>query len=117
MQKRTFKISGQRRFYMSKYKAIKTQHPDRTWFDSKKEAKRYAELLILQRAGEISNLELQPRYNMILNGVKICSYSADFRYQDGLELVVEDVKGYKTPVYNLKKKMMKAFHSIEIFET
>jgi hypothetical protein len=54
---------------------------------------------------------------MILNGVKICSYSADFRYQDGLELVVEDVKGYKTPVYNLKKKMMKAFHSIEIFET
>tara|TARA_R110000782_G_scaffold240221_1_gene326673 strand:- start:23 stop:331 length:309 start_codon:yes stop_codon:yes gene_type:complete len=102
---------------MSKYKAIKTQHPDGTWFDSKKEAKRYAELLILERAYEITNLELQPRYDMILNGVKICSYSADFRYQDGLKLVVEDVKGYKTPVYNLKKKMMRAFHAIEIFET
>ena len=103
--------------FMSKYKAIKTQNPDGTWFDSKKEAKRYAELLILQRSGQISNLRLQPRYDMILNGVKICSYSADFRYLDGLKLVVEDVKGYKTPVYNLKKKMMRAFHAIEIFET
>ena len=102
---------------MSKYKAIKTQHPDGTWFDSKKEEKRYTELLILQRAGKISNLELQPRYDMILNGVEICYYQADFRYQEGLKLIVEDVKGFKTPMYNLKKKMMRAFHAIEIFET
>jgi len=86
-------------------------------FDSIRESVRYLDLKILERAGEIRNLELQPRYDFVLNGVKMGFYKADFRYIDNGVLIIEDVKGMKTPVYNLKKKMMKAFHNIEILET
>lgn len=100
----------------NKYNAKKTMIHG-TWFDSKKEADRYLELKLLERAGEITNLELQPQYVFKLNGVKICTYRADFRYcEDGLS-VVNDVKGYKTQIYKIKKKMMKAFYGIEILET
>lgn len=78
-------------------------------FDSKKEASRYFELKMLQRAGELSNLELQPRIPLMVNGVKIGAYVGDFRYQTKSgDLVVEDVKSpvTKTPVYNLKKKIL-----------
>lgn len=86
-------------------------------FDSQKEGSRYLELKLLERANEIIGLELQPRYDFEHNGVKMGFYKADFRYWEHGKQVVEDVKGYKTPMYNLKKKMMKAFHGIEILET
>lgn len=89
-------------------------------FDSQKEGKRYSLLKILELAGQIHDLKLQPRYDFELNGVKMGFYKADFSYiEDGPDgdYIVEDVKGMKTPVYNLKKKMMKAFHGIDIFET
>jgi len=104
---------------MSKYKAKRTEF-DGIWFDSKREAARYKELKLLEAAGEIRNLILQPRFNFELNGVKMGFYKADFQYEDRLKdwaIVIEDVKGVKTPVYNIKKKMMRAFHGIEIFET
>jgi ABC-type phosphate/phosphonate transport system substrate-binding protein len=90
-------------------------------FDSKKEALRYQQLLHLQEAGEIKNLQCQPRYNFVYNDVKIGFYKADFRYYDLADnkWVVEDVKSVATqklPVYRLKKKLMKAFHNIEIKE-
>lgn len=78
-------------------------------FDSKKEANRYFELKMLQAGGEINNLELQPRIPLIVNGVKIATYIGDFRYKTKSgDLVVEDVKSQatKTPVYNLKKKIL-----------
>ena len=87
-------------------------------FDSAKEAKRYGELKVLQRAGEITSLELQPRFPIVINGVKVCTYVADFGYVDQIgSPVVEDCKGFKTREYTLKRKLMKAVHGIDILET
>ena len=100
----------------NKYRAIKTIVDDIT-FDSKKEARRYVQLKLLVKAGVVTKLELQPRYDLIINTVKCGFYKADFRYFENGKEVVEDVKGMKTPVYNLKKKLIKAIYGIEIFET
>lgn len=106
---------------MSKYGAIKTE-VDGLVFASKAEARRYGELRLLERAGKIAGLELQPRYRLVVNGVLIGTYVGDFRYEEDTAEpfdpeVVEDVKGVKTPVYRLKKKLMKAIYGIEIRET
>lgn len=100
----------------NKYRAIKTI-VDGIKFDSKKEARRYQELKLLEKSGEITNLTLQPRFDLIINDVKCGFYKADFQYETAFESIVEDVKGMKTPVYNLKKKLIKAIYGIEIFET
>jgi hypothetical protein len=100
----------------NKYGAKKTV-VDGITFDSKREAKRYGELKLMERAGYIANLQLQPRYDFVINGVKCGFYKADFKYSDELGVRVEDVKGMKTPVYRLKKKLMKALHDIDILET
>lgn len=88
-------------------------------FASQKEGKRYCDLLLLVAAGEIFNLKLQPRFPIIINGVKVCTVVADFQYleQGASHKTVEDVKGFLTPVYKLKKKLMKAVYGIEVFET
>jgi len=103
---------------MNKYKAIKTVVEGIT-FDSKKEARRYLQLKLLVRAGAITDLELQPKFDLMVNGTKCGFYKADFRYVDVSlnKVIIEDVKGMKTPVYNLKKKLIKAIYGIEIFET
>lgn len=87
-------------------------------FDSMAEAKRYYILTIRQSMGEISGLELQPRYPLVVGTTKVCTYVADFRYVDTKtgETVVEDVKGVKTPVYRLKAKLMLALHGIRVVE-
>jgi len=102
--------------FRSKYKAVKTE-VDGIMFDSKREAARYMELRLLERAGEIKNLELQPAFECRIDGKKICTYKADFRYFTAKECVVEDVKGMKTPVYRLKKKLVEAlFPGVKIQE-
>ena len=89
-------------------------------FSSRKEANRYQELLYMERAGLIRNIELQPRYDLIVNGRKCGFYKADFRYEkkNTGEIVVEDVKSpvTKTPVYMLKRKLVKAIYDIDIQE-
>lgn len=83
-------------------------------FDSVKEANRYQELKLMERAGAIKDLELQPRFELVPKfshegeTFRKVEYVADFRYYDvGLDReVVEDVKGYKTEVYKIKKKML-----------
>ena len=87
-------------------------------FASKAEAKRYGELKLLEKAGEITRLTLQARYRLTVNGVKICDYIADFAYLSGPKntLTVEDVKGVRTAVYRIKKKLMKAIYGIDIVE-
>lgn len=90
---------------------------DNIVFDSKKEAARYVELKSLLKAGAISDLELQVRFPLSVNGQKICVYVADFCYKSKGKTIVEDVKGVKTGIYRLKNKMMKAIYGIEIFET
>ncbi len=85
-------------------------------FDSKREAVRYGVLKLLVTAGLITDLRLQVPYQITINGVKVCKYVADFVYIDQGKEVVEDVKGMKTPVYNLKKKLMLACFGVSISE-
>ncbi len=101
----------------SKYHNQKTLH-NGIQFDSRKEADRYRDLLLLERAGKIRNIELQPRYDLVVNGQKLGFYKADFRYEVRAtgEVIVEDVKGVRTAVYCLKKKLVKALYEIEIIE-
>jgi hypothetical protein len=86
-------------------------------FASKKEGARYLELKLLERAGKIKNLELQPRFDFVINGVNCGFYKGDFRYFEGGHRIVEDVKGMRTPVYNLKAKLLRALYNVEIKET
>lgn len=92
-----------------KYNARKVEY-DGMMFDSKKEMQRYSELKLLETAGEISQLELQPSFEIVVNGQRICKYRADFRYIEFGRPIVEDVKGFKTPVYKLKAKLFKALY-------
>lgn len=88
-------------------------------FHSKKEANRFVVLKLLQKTGKISDLRLQPTFEIKVCGEKICKYIADFQYVENGRLVVEDVKSTATatPVYKLKKKLMWAVLKIEILET
>ena len=101
----------------SKYKNIITKVGN-IKFHSKKEAKRYQELLLLKKAGEIKELELQYPFKVAIENKHICTYYADFVYQDQDDnMTVEDVKGgIKTPVYKLKKRLVEAYWGIKITE-
>ena len=125
--------------YKSKYYNIKTRALDGTVFDSLKEARRWDELTLLQRAGKIFDLQRQVKYELIpaqyqtyerygkkgqrlKDGVrllekKVC-YVADFVYTNAEtgENVVEDSKGVRTKDYILKRKLMLAVHGIRIKE-
>lgn len=108
-------------------------------FDSKREATRYTELKLLQRAGKISGLELQKPFELIpaqyeeskevyTRGPKkgqpkrgkcleqSVVYKADFVYKENGKLVVEDAKGTKTRDYIIKRKLMLYVHGIRIRE-
>ena len=80
-------------------------------FDSIKESKRYLELQSLVLAGAIDDLELQPRFEIVpqhkFNGKTQAkrSYVADFKYNEGNNIVVEDVKGFQTAMYRLKRSL------------
>ena len=115
-----------------KYNAVRTWEQGH-WFASKREAARYQELLLLEKAGEITDIELQPRFPLctlapgngrqsdVFNGpseVQVAVYVADFRYVDrqARDIVVEDVKGVRTAVYRLKKRFVEAQYGITISE-
>lgn len=85
-------------------------------FRSKAEAKRYGELKLLEKAGEIRHLELQPAFPLTAHDRKLATYVADFRYQQNGAVIVEDVKGMLTPMYRLKKKWVQLQYGIEITE-
>lgn len=88
-------------------------------FDSRGEARRWGELKLLERAGQIRDLERQVPYRLEVNGELVSKYVADFRYFDRAKnvTVVEDHKGFRTPEYRIKAKLMKALHRVEILET
>lgn len=109
----------------SKYRNRRTV-VDGISFASAKEARRYGELLLLQKAGQIADLKLQPRIKLQAGGVHICDYVADFFYyaRDSAPFndfdygpIYEDCKGFKTPIYRLKKKLVLALTGITITET
>jgi hypothetical protein len=109
------KGKGQGAKYGSKAEVV-----DGIRFDSKKEAGRYSDLKIEDRAGTIQELELKPEYRLEVNGQLICKYYPDFRYKRNGLLVVEDVKSAATRLkasYRLKRKLMKSIFNIIILET
>lgn len=114
-------------FARNKYHAKKVTL-DGIRFDSKKEACRWAELKVMEKAGLIKELERQVRFCLIPTIVgengkvrqRETNYVADFRYYEKQgehwEQVVEDAKGIRTDVYKIKKKLMLWRYGIEIRE-
>ena len=105
---------------MNKYRAKKVSL-DGHVFDSKAEARRYGELRLMQKSDDIADLRIHPIFPLVVNGTKISSYVADFRYYDSYKncWVVEDVKSpvtAKLPAFIMKKKLMLALYGIEVKE-
>lgn len=112
------RLTGQR----NKFGAV-TTHVDGIRFDSRKEARRYQELKLLERAGEITQLDVHPEFPLWATECDekpFAKYIADFRYIDRRSghLVVEDVKSRatRTAVYRLKKQLAQRQHGIVITE-
>lgn len=110
----------------SKYGATKVT-VDGVTFDSKREARRYADLKLLERAGDIRNLELQPKFPIVIKGEEVriksrgyskkgraVKYIADFAYFRGHERIVEDSKGFDTPVSRLKRALVEHIYNVKI---
>lgn len=104
--------------FPSKYKAVKTI-VDGIKFDSKKEAKRYQELKLLEQSNEIKGLKLQVPFILIDKSEygRVIKYVADFVYIRDGEEIVEDCKGFRTDVYRLKKRMFEERYKRKIFES
>jgi len=103
---------------MSKYRNRKII-VDNITFASYVECGRYRYLKLIERLGEIKNLTLQPKFDFTLPNVKkkLFTYIADFAYTDKKNnQIIEDLKGFKTPIYRLKKKLIEAQHNIKITE-
>lgn len=124
---------------MNKYHSQKVTYGGEK-FDSNREFKRWCELLLLEKAGRITNLKRQVKFELIPTqreastdiykagpqkglpkpGVvleKPCTYVADFAYYQDGKYIVEDAKGCRTEVYKIKKKLMLWVHGIRILET
>lgn len=103
----------------SKWKNVRCE-ADGKKFDSKHEKDRYMQLKMLQNAGEISNLRVKPRYELIVNKVKICErgFYPDFSYEQDGKTVIEDTKSKATvtDVYKMKRQLLKALYGLEIVE-
>lgn len=96
---------------------------DNVTYDSIKEYNRYCKLNLLERSGEITGLKRQVKYDLIpsqrINNKVVerpVTYIADFVYRQNGELVVEDVKGFKTKEYIIKRKLMLYIYGIQISE-
>lgn len=110
----------------SKYKAQRSMS-DGILFDSKKEAARYSQLRLMEMERKISDLKRQVRFQLakVIDGKdyivrtptgRCMSYLADFSYYDNTakRTVVEDVKGYDTPVSAIKRAIVKMFYDIDV---
>lgn len=106
----------------SKYGSRKVTRDGMT-FDSQKEYRRFCELRLLERAGKVTDLQRQVKFELIPSqriGGKVveraCNYIADFVYTENGKKVVEDTKGFKTTDYIIKRKLMLWVHGIRINE-
>ena len=99
----------------NKYRNVRTE-VDGIKFDSKREAARYSELKLLERAGEIRSLLLQPRYPLVVSGKHVCTYVGDFQYDDTStgRRITEDAKGVKTRDFIIKAKLFHALYGREV---
>lgn len=105
----------------SKYKALKTKIDDIV-FDSALEAKRYKQLKLLEDAGAIKNLILQPKFRLMDSfkyddkTIRAIDYIADFMYEENGKVIVEDVKGIRTKDYIIKSKLFIKKYTIDLGE-
>lgn len=103
----------------SKYRALKTTVGGIT-FDSGLEARRYTQLKILETAGTIKNIQLQPKFRLMdsykYNGktIRAIDYVADFMYEEDGKRIVEDVKGIRTKDYIIKSKLFIKKYILEL---
>ena len=104
---------------VSKYSNKQAIARDGAVFPSKKECRRYEELVLLERIGEIKDLARQVRWTLIptQDGERCVQYVSDFQYldRDG-KLHVEDTKGFRTKDYIIKRKLLKWVHGVTIEE-
>lgn len=108
--------------------ASERRHPrTNELFHSKAELKRCLELELMQRAGEIADLQRQVQFSLTVPAHRaptgnwvlplyVGCYIADFVYLKDGKQIVEDVKGFDTPEYRLKKRLVKALHDVDIVE-
>lgn len=109
----------------NKYHAQREQRGELS-FDSKKEARRYDELMLMLKAGKISDLRLQPQFTLQEayttpegDRIRAIRYQADFSYRQDGELIVEDVKSEATKklrTYQIKRKLVQERHGITVRE-
>jgi Protein of unknown function (DUF1064) len=88
-------------------------------FDSEKERRLWQELELRAKAGEITELQRQVKFALVVNGIHVCDYKADFTWKDGARRVVADAKSVMTrtlAAYRIKFKLMQACHGITIEE-
>jgi hypothetical protein len=85
-------------------------------FASRAEARRYGELKLLERAGQIRDLKLHVEYPLIVNGEKVGKYTCDSEYIEGDELVTEDVKGRAARDWPLRKRLFAALYGRKVRE-
>lgn len=106
---------------MSKYGNRKVATTDGIIHDSQKEAARWSQLKLLERAGEITDLQRQVKYELVppQKGERAVFYIADFVYTDVRtgNTVVEDTKGFRTKDYIIKRKLLLYFHGLRVTET
>ncbi len=106
---------------MSKYGNRKVSTTDGIVHDSQREAVRWTELKLLERSGEITDLQRQVKYELIppQKGERAVTYIADFVYTDVRtgNTVVEDTKGFRTKDYIIKRKLLLYVHGLRITET
>ncbi|MDQ3920417.1 MAG: DUF1064 domain-containing protein [Acidobacteriota bacterium] len=102
-------------FRRHKYNARRTV-VDGHSFPSRKEASRYTELKLLERAGKVSDLQLQVRMPLDVNGINCGHYVCDFVYWDADKncKIWEDTKGFLTDVAKLKLRLVRAIYGIEV---
>jgi hypothetical protein len=100
-----------------KYRNTPVRDPEDGYFDSTGEHARWCQLKLLRDAGAIANLRRQVRYPLVVGGVKVATYVADFVYEEGGKETVEDWKGFRTSEYRLKARLMLACWGITILET
>ena len=107
----TIKVKKKR----NKFGAVRTT-VDGIVFHSKAESQDYVKLKAALNNGKITDLELQPKYNLLVNGIKIGTYKADFKFYDveRKEWVVADRKGFDTPLSKRSRKHVKAQYGIDV---
>ena len=101
----------------TKYRAQKTDCVAGHTHDSKLEAGRCNELHAMQDFGALTHLEMQPEFPVRVNGIQVFTYIADFSWFANDCQVIEDCKGFRTPVYRLKKKLVEAYYPGTVINT